>query len=101
MNSFDLRDAGLSDMAASGPFQLFISTPELSPFLADLHVQERRDERGSGGVAVSFLCLCGVHGSGEERGFPSVQPEGSVQGEVGMIHALRRVFLHCFRKRVQ
>ena len=60
MQSFDLRDAGLFDMAASGPRQLLsasLRSGGLLPILADLHVQERRDERGLGGVAVSFLCL--------------------------------------------
>ena len=66
----------------------FISTPELSPFLADLHVQERRDERGSGGVR-SLLSVFGlVHGSGEESGLPTIQPERTVQREVAVIDAL-------------
>ena len=99
MQSFDLWDAGLSDMAASGPRQP-LSALELGPFLADSHVQERRDERGSGGVALSFLCL-GSMVSGEDGGLPSVQAEGSIQSEIAVIHALGRIFLHDFRKRVQ
>lgn len=99
MNSFDLRDAELSDMVASGPRQP-LSVPELSPFLADSHVQERRDEHGSGGVALSFLCL-GCMVSGEDGCFSSIKTEGSVEGEIAVIHALGRVFLHSLRKRVQ
>ena len=39
--------------------------------------------------------------SGKDRRLTSVQAEGPVQREVGMIHALRRVFLDGFRKCVQ
>ena len=56
LQSFDLRDAGLSDMAASRPHQLLLHSGGLLPFLADSHVQEWRDEHVSGGVC----CLLSV-----------------------------------------
>ena len=47
-------------------------------------------------------CFCFVEcDSGEDCRLTTVQTEGSVQREVGMIHTLRRVFLDGFRKRVQ
>ena len=47
-------------------------------------------------------CFCFFEcDSGEERGLTTIQTEGPVHGEVAVIHALRRVFLDGFRKRVQ
>ena len=49
----------------------------------------------------SPFCVWRVHRSCENGGFPSVQTKGSVEGEIAVIHALGRIFLHGLRKRVQ
>ena len=72
MNSFDLRDAGLTGTNASGSYQaLFILG--VTSFLAGLHLQ-------NGETSV---------GSGEERGLATVQAECAVQREVAVIDTLR------------
>lgn len=48
----------------------------------------------------SPFCVWRVHKSCENGGFPSVQTKGSVEGEIAVIHALGRIFLHGLRKRV-
>ena len=60
-------------MDASGPYQLLFV--QCFSYLGGFTWPERKDERGSG----------------EDRCFFPVQTKSSVQGEVAVIHALRRI----------
>ena len=88
MNSFNLRDAGLSDMAASRSRQL-LSAPEAYVPSWRIYMFRNGEMSVVQAELQSTFCAWQVHGSGEDGGFPSIQTEGPVQREVTVIHSLR------------
>lgn len=75
MQSFNLRDAGLSCMGASGPCQSLLVPVILLPHLVGYTF--RIEETGID--------------SGEEGGLPTIQSERPVQRKVAVVDALRGI----------